>query len=369
MRTNCCICNNNLKKLVNFEKYPIKFSMTHDTSFQYADLNFSICIKCNTLQLNNLIDVNLLYDNPHNSNIVGHTWNQHFILFSKFINSNCTILKRVLEIGGSSDKIVKNFNELYSEWILMDPNAEKYTSNKILTINKFFDKQFKIEKKINTIIHSHLLEHLYTPLETLRNMHNILEDDGNMFVSVPNMEYYSKITPFLNIHFEHTYFLNEINSNYIFTVNNFKIITKEYFMNHSIFYHLKKEKTASLSTDTVSDYNIKFLNVFYEKINYFKNLVEEINRNIENKINVFLFGCHTNTQLLLYMKLNVSNIKYILDNDESKQDKYFYGSTLICKSPNIIEKLKNPIVICHIGAYTDEVKVQLKSINSSVLFF
>ena len=52
--------------------------------------------------------------------------------------------------------------------------------------------------------------------------------------------------------------------------------------------------------------------------------------------------------ILLYMKLNISNITCILDNDTSKQNS-FYGSSLICKSPNIIKEIDNPMIICYIG--------------------
>ena len=85
--------------------------------------------------------------------------------------------------------------------------------------------------------------------------------------------------------------------------------------------------------------------------------------------NVYIFGCHTNTQIMIYLKLNIDNITIILDNDTSKHNKYFYGTNLLCKSPNILNNIDNPKVICYIGNYTEEVKEQLKTINENIEFY
>jgi len=341
--------------------------MAENIDYEYKNLNFMKCISCNTFQLSELISLETLYCDAHNNNVIGKTWINHFKKFTEFINYNSKNLKNVLEIGGPTNKIVKYINN-YDKWILLDPNANTY-NNKIININKFFDENFKIEYKINTIIHSHLLEHLYYPNELLKHMNNILSDDGDMFISVPNMEYYSKTeVPFLGIHFEHTYFLNEVNIIYLLNKNNFIIENKKYYKNHSIFYHLKKIANITITIDLVKQYNISFTNLFNEKINFFKNLVENINKEITDKDLIYLFGCHTNSQIMVYFNLNTKNIKFILDNDESKHDKYFYGTPLKCKSPNIIKDIKNPKIICYIGTYTNEVKEQLKTINNTIIF-
>jgi hypothetical protein len=128
MRKICCICNSKLEKIISFEKYPIKFCMSDDMNFEYSTLSFCICSQCNTIQLNKLIDLDLLYNNPHNNNIIGKTWTTHFDEFSKFITNNCKSLKNVLEIGGSTDKLVKNIND-YTKWVLLDPNSQKYNNS------------------------------------------------------------------------------------------------------------------------------------------------------------------------------------------------------------------------------------------------
>ena len=69
---------------------------------------------------------------------------------------------------------------------------------------------------------------------------------------------------------------------------------------------------------------------------------------------------------MLYFGLNTDYIKYILDNDPKKWDKKLYGYQLLCKKPDIIKNIKMPLIICNIGTYTDEIKIQLLEINSNV---
>ena len=64
IRNKCCICYNNLEDIITFKNYPISFSMTNDNKYTFEDLIFSECIKCKTIQIKNLIDLNILYNKP-----------------------------------------------------------------------------------------------------------------------------------------------------------------------------------------------------------------------------------------------------------------------------------------------------------------
>lgn len=370
IRNNCCICNGDTDYICEFENYPIRFDMVLNTNYQFQTLKFMICRDCNNIQLNNLINIEDLYSNkPHNNNIIGETWKQHFISYAKFMNTINNNLMDVLEIGSPNDKILTHIND-YNTWTLLDPNAQIFNISNIISMKAYFNETFDTSKKYTTIISSHLIEHLYNPSQQIARMNECLTEEGDLFISVPNMEYYSKThTPFLGIHFEHTYYLNTVNMIYILNKNQFEVINYEYYNNHSIFYHCKKNKHMKLSLDSVKQYNIVNLQLFHDKIGYFKTLITDINRSIlHTNRPVYLYGCHTNSQILIYLGINTTNIKYILDNDTSKHDKYFYGTGLLCKSPEVIKEIESPIVICYIGNYSQEVKTQLLGINNQVVF-
>ena len=369
IRSKCCLCNGNLKNIKVLPEYPISFTMTKEDNYQFEDMIFTQCVKCNTIQLRNLIDLKTLYDKPHNDNSIGKIWIDHFKEFTnmimKFKKKNGT----VLEIGSPTDKILKYINN-YKDWILLDPNAKDYTNNTIYkdknikSVKSFFTETTSFDFKIDTIIHSHLLEHLYNPYELLSNMSRILDNDGSIFISVPNLHLYSFNMLFLGLHFEHTYFLNEMNISYLCNKCNLEIVNKEYYKSHSIFYQLKKKtQQQNISINLLKNFNLGYKSQLSKKINEIKNMIRILKTEIKDK-DIYIFGCHSNTQAMLYFGLNTNNnIKYILDNDPGKWDKKLYGYQLVCKSPKIIKNIEQPIVICNVGPYTNEIKRQLIEIN------
>ena len=183
IRNKCCICYNNLEDIITFKNYPISFSMTNDNKYTFEDLIFSECIKCKTIQIKNLIDLNILYNKPHNYNVIGKTWIEHFQEFSSMINKFKKNNDNVLEIGSPTDKI-ERYIDNYSQWVLMDPNCEKYPEKKIQSINDFFSEEYNFNCKFDTIIHSHLLEHLYEPNKMLVFTKNVAGTDAMWSISL-----------------------------------------------------------------------------------------------------------------------------------------------------------------------------------------
>ena len=92
IRNKCCICDNKLDNIIAFEKYPISFSITNNNKYTFEDLIFTECIKCKTIQIKKLIDLKILYDKPHNNNIIGKTWIEHFQDFSSKFSQIIVIL-------------------------------------------------------------------------------------------------------------------------------------------------------------------------------------------------------------------------------------------------------------------------------------
>ena len=95
LRNNCVICDNILSELYYFKKFPIKFNVTNNEKIDYImeDLSLSFCKICNTIQINKLINLEILYDTPHNNYIIGKKWENHYIEFTNFIKKKGEKLK------------------------------------------------------------------------------------------------------------------------------------------------------------------------------------------------------------------------------------------------------------------------------------
>ena len=82
-----------------------------------------------------------------------------------------------------------------------------------------------------------------------------------------------------------------------------------------------------------------------------------------------MFGAHVFSQYLISFGLRSKKILYILDNDKKKQNKRLYGTNLTVKSPKILSKYKNPLVILKVGVYFNEIKNDItKNINHKTKF-
>lgn len=364
-RKECSICNGSLKNIYLFNNVPIKLSCVKNIdNFEYSKMSFSQCCSCNTIQLDKLIPPEILYSNSHNYNSVGETWKGYFHLFNEKINK---ILKdkNILEIGCPSGKIALTHNN-YKKWYIVEPNKNNSIdfNEKIIFIETFFDYKFKINDKIDIIVHSHLFEHIYEPNVFLKKCYDVLEEDGEMIFGVPDMQHISEnnLSLFLGIFFEHTIFLNKDNIVYLLKQNGFDIIDIINYENHSTIYHAKKSKNFNLiNVVPINNYFETFMNsisVFLNNIKYFNSIIENTNKN------VYIFGASYNTQLLLTIGLNINKINGILDNCKHKQNKYLYGYNLIINNPEIIKE-NDCIIILHNGYYSNEIRKQLKNINSN----
>jgi predicted SAM-dependent methyltransferase len=343
----------NLSCLENVEEY------------HYDTLSFAICMDCNTIQLDKLIPLNILYKNSHNNTSIGKVWENYFHFFVDNIK-NKIINKTILEIGCPSGKIA-NESKDYDKWYIVEPNKNNNIDFKknIIFIEKFFDNAFIFDKNVDLIIHSHLFEHIYNPNEFLTKCNELLNENGEMIFGVPNMQYLSNKTLFLGLCFEHTIFLNNENIIYLLNKNGFEVVEIMNFENHSTIYHTRKSNIKINNILKITNYS----NIFYKVIDEYKLFIEKCNSTIINNINkdIFIFGASYNTQILLHIGINLDKIKGILDNSIEKQNKYLYGTKLKIYNPEILKNKKNIIVIIRNGYYNEEIILQLNHINNNLI--
>src|SRR3989338_8062837 len=273
-----------------------------------VDMSFSICRDTGIIQLDELLPLDLIYQNQHNDG-VGKIWQEHYVSFAKFLEKFNP--KEVLEIGGANDFIANYYLERNPKttWTIIEPHP-LFKNKKIKIIKRWFDESFVLKsKKIDTIMHSHVLEHTYEPIKFIKHIAKFSEEGSRHIFTIPNMveQLSRKYTNCLN--FEHTLFLAEPFIDYILRINGFKILKKSYFQDHSIFYATEK------------------------------------------------------------IRLNKKKIKGILDNSDLKNGKRLYGTNLIVKKPETLKGRKNVAIILKVGAYRNEIIKQIKKINPKIVIF
>jgi 2-polyprenyl-3-methyl-5-hydroxy-6-metoxy-1,4-benzoquinol methylase len=367
-REKCVITDSNdLEFLYSHKKHPGFIGCTtQDFSLDvFMDMDWYISKTSGVVQLKNLLPLDIVYFDSHGAGKTGKVWNNHHISFCKFLEKFSP--KSVFEIGGASGIL----NSKYSSripWTIVEINPNPISECTAKFIKSVFDEKFEYNGEYDVIVHSHLFEHVYDPVNFIKKMSSMLSEDKKMIFSIPNMNMIldRKYSNCLN--FEHTFFLIEPYIDYLLSMNGFEILEKEYFMeDHSIFYSTVKSSSILVKDIDVNLYyknKEKYLNY----VDHYKKLVFNINSNIKDKSNVYLFGAHIFSQNLLSFGLDSSNIRFILDNDINKQNKRLYGSKLFVKSPLILKDINNPIIILNAGVYNQEIKNDILDINNSAIF-
>lgn len=110
---------------------------------------------------------------------------------SRLIKKYCNHKKlTIFEKGSGYGYNLMKIHEVFPDAVLytdeMDEHTEQYL--KRIGIKKYVPN----ERKYDIIIISHVLEHLLNPLETISEAYSILEDDGLLYIEVPNSMNYAE---------------------------------------------------------------------------------------------------------------------------------------------------------------------------------
>jgi hypothetical protein len=336
-----------------------------------ANMNWLIDRQSGLIQLEGLLPLDVLYPFSHGSGGVGKLWEMHHHAFAKFLLKHSSPSK-VFEIGGAHGILSKEFFKLGAKipWVILEPNPNPVVGCEARFIKGFFDSNFSEAIDFDTVVHSHVFEHVYEPNEFMEYLSKFMSEGKKLIFSLPNLKVMlaKKYTNCIN--FEHTVFLTEPYIEFLLAKHGFRIDIKEYYMDdHSIFYSALRDPNVIpvCLPNSLYEENKK---LYVEYNNYHDILIKNLNDKLE-KISgeIFLFGGHIFSQYLILKGLKTSRIKNILDNDTSKHKKRLYGTSLNVVSPKILENLKMPTVILKAGIYNNEIKKDIiDNINSNVIF-
>lgn len=362
-----------LEPLHELKNFPVFMGCVDHESDKdlHANQSWSISSNNGIIQLNKLIPLNILYESEHDSGAVGNLWAEHHLKFSEFIHEQEP--NSVLEIGGAHGILSREYKKKKTiEWTILEPNPSPVEGVDAKYIKGFFDDKLIFDGEIDTIIHSHVFEHVYYPDEFIKHISNFLEEGQKLIFSIPNMEEMLKRKYTNCLNFEHTVFITEPYIEYLLSKHNFRQVAKKYFKDdHSIFYtYIKDIKTKTIELPTrLYEHNKK---LYLDFLDYYKELIIDLNKiikKVDPEQPIYLFGAHVFSQYLIEFGLNINCIICLLDNDINKQGKRLYGTNMMVKSPKVLMDIKNPIIILKAGVYNNEIKRDiLENINKNAKF-
>ena len=360
----------NMEDLHSMADFPVFMGCVDHSKSEdiVAELTWQINRDSGFIQLKKLIPLAVLYQAQH-AGAVGGIWMEHHRKFAQFLQKQNP--SSVLEVGGAHGILSKEYQQFGKiPWLILEPNPSPVDGCEARFIKGFFDDKFTYDGAIDTVVHSHVFEHIYEPDQFMRHLSGFMEAGKHLVFSLPNMQVMLERKYTNGINFEHTIFLTEPYVEFLLAKHGFKLQAKEYFMdNHSIFYAAVRDPSVMPIALPHGLYE-KNKQLYMDYVRYHEELIQDLNSKMSDvKQPVYLFGAHVFAQYLIESGLDISRIVSLLDNDPKKQGKRLYGTSLMVQSPKVLREVKNPIVILKAGVYNQEIKDDiLGNINSAVTF-
>tara|TARA_B110000008_G_C16977334_1_gene566433 strand:+ start:2145 stop:4103 length:1959 start_codon:yes stop_codon:yes gene_type:complete len=363
-----------MEYLYKLKDFPVSLSCV-DPDLKHnkkLDMIFEICKKTGIIQIKNAPSLQDIYISPHNSSY-GNVWHNLFdkfaIILKKYIKNDTNLL----EIGGGAlllaSKLLMNDDKIkkytvYEKNIMLNHSQDK----RINIIDEYFLKNTIVNEKYDFYIHSHVLEHVWNPREFIESIGNNMSTNSYHCFIVPHLKetFSKKYTNALD--FEHNFFIIEDYINVILHNNNFEIIEKEFYLDHSIIYITKKIENNNLILKTFPNLYEENKKIALDFYNYHIDLIEKLNKQIDNfDGELYLFGGTGFSIFLIMFGLKIDKIINILDNDTEKENKKVYGTNFIVKNPEIIKDKHNVAVIVKAASYQEEIETQLYQLNNKII--
>ena len=379
--------SHNLKKLFSLgnQSYTGKF-LKKSEKVRKAFINLAMCKKCKLVQLNNKYSLKYMYGPDYGYRTgINKTMTNHVKDVTNYL-SKISKLKNndyVLDIA-SNDGTLLNFYNKRIHTFGIDPILKKYRRHykKINFIsNNFFSKKkiiSKTKKKFKIITALSVFYDLTDPNKFLRDVHDLLDDDGLFFLEFADLASLIEFNMFDTICHEHAeYYSTDVLIN-MFKKNNLKLITinqtningasKQYLLtklNSKIKINDKKIKKIinhekKLKLDDYNTYK-----KFFKKINILKkNLNIFIDK--QTKLNKIIHGYGASTKgntLLQFYKINHNKIKYIADRNPDKFGLKTPGTNIQIISEKISRSYKPDFYLVLPWHFKDEILKREKIIR------
>ena len=324
-------------------------------------LEVVLCEKCKLSQLSIVVSPKKIFHDYDYLSSSSKALQDHYKKLVRNISISFKINKHdnVLDIGCNDGVLLKNYNSKVNIIGVEPSNVYRFIKDRRITIyNNFFDKNLaqKIKTKHNVmkiITMTNVLAHIHDLNSLIKNIKYILADDGFFIIEVPYIYDMIKNNTFDVIYHEHLSYFSLTSLNFIFKINNLKIIdvkkinfgasgpcirivvaNKQYSRTKkSVAKLLKFEHKIGLNKKKIYINFAKRINVtlakIQKKINYYKN------KNIS-------LACYTapakGNTLLNALDLSKSNIQYVSENNKKKIGKYTPGTHLKVVTDNFLKK-------------------------------
>ncbi len=354
---NCKICNrNNLKVFISFDKYPKTISnLFNDSEVAKKDfekISFVQCDFCHHVQISEDMP-QYFYEEyimtvSHSPKMNNFQKEQAAFFIEKFKLKN----KNILEVGCGDGNFLSILQGLNVNAYGNEPSRpfRELALKKGLKVDDLFvDENYNHPTApFDAVVSREVMEHVPQPIEFLRNIRRVVKSDGYVLIEVPNFEKAIDQLRYYDMFPDHLSYFTRESLTAALLISGFK--------NIEIFYGMDDEFIYATAQNHSVDNN---------GLIYAKNKIQTDFEELFSKYKqIAVWGAGGKGIAALGSLRNSTNIKYVVDSDPFKQNKFLPSSGIKVISPTEFFSDSNIdlLVITNL-AYTDEIINILKKNN------
>jgi hypothetical protein len=349
IRTHCVLCEN--VRLTSIQKLnqPIYECVDSVPNGNWT-MEYGYCPECKSVQLMTLADPKILYDEHYFQPLnQSYLWVHHNISFVQFIISYLNTDKHnsILEIGSSSFCLGKHLNHYYPNYTVFDYTLKQATQKENIKYIEGNCETYPFTDE--TLVLSHVFEHLYTPKAFIENC--CKNKVKNIFIAVPSMEDPVQ----LHVTNQHTFLYSEKDLEYLFGLSHYKVNGKVHYnsKDHSfpcLFYHF-------VWTESVLQVE---RNICHMRHNY---SYEYLTRKIIIPRNTLLATCGMFSLITYELIVNKDCVIGVIDTNQKKQGKRFGNTSHVISSYDTLKNYGKETSILVIHPKKNNIIQQIKDTN------
>ena len=392
-KTECRVCGGGLNHYLSLGFSPLANNLINDknelTENYPLDLNF--CKQCFNSQLSVVVPPNKMFDNYLYLSSTSEKFRKHFSDIAKEMYSDLQLTKSsiVVDIGSNDGIFLKPLKQLGLNPIGIEPakNISKIANSQNLeTITGYFNK--RIVKKINdkygkadVITAFNVFAHNDELKDILNNVELLLKKDGQFIFEIQYLLRTIKDLTFDNIYHEHVNYWCLLSLLKFFEESGLKIykvkevdthggslrvyttMDKNKKLHKSISEYIELEKKNKLDKfETYIKFGDKVKNVKIESL-------EKLNKILGDNKKIIGYGAPAKaTTILNYFGLSDSHLKFTVDDNNLKHNKFIPGTNIQIKSLESVDPLDYDYVLVLAWNFYEQIKKSNKQYFSKAKF-
>lgn len=354
---NCKICNrSNLIMFISFDKYPKTisnlFNDGESAKKDFEKISFVQCDFCHHIQISEDMPQHFYEEYimtvSHSPKMNNFQKEQAVFFIDKFKLKN----KNILEVGCGDGNFLSILKELGVHAYGNEPSRpfRELALKKGLNVDELFvDENYSHPAApFDAVVSREVMEHVPQPIEFLRNIRRVVKSDGYVLIEVPNFEKAIDQLRYYDMFPDHLSYFTRESLTAALLISGFK--------NVEIFYGMDDEFIYATAQNHSVDNN---------GLIYAKNKIQTDFEDLFSKYkHIAVWGAGGKGIAALGSLRNCSNIKYVVDSDPFKQNKFLPSSGIKVINPTEFFSDSNIdlLVITNL-AYTDEIINILKKNN------